>query len=207
MPCLWIWKTCDISLGGHAGLHAGQTVTWQRRTTRRRDYDSRALRIKHYGVCSQQSGKKVLKTQPFAVSLPPWQLHPFCSWCGQHASAHSIGYYSRLIHAPCLVVQFSSVTQLCLTLGDPMDCSTPGFPVHHQLPELTQTHIHWVSDIIQPLHSLPSPSPSTLSLSQHQGLFQWVSFSYQLAKVLEFQLQHPVIQFQSFQWTPRTDLL
>ena len=78
-----------------------------------------------------------------------------------------------------------------------MNCSTPGLPVHRQLPEFTQTHIHWVGDAIQPSHSLSSPSPPALHLSQHQGLFQWVSSSHQIAKVLEFQLQH-----QSFQWTP-----
>ena len=81
--------------------------------------------------------------------------------------------------------QFSSVAQLCLTLWT-LDCSTPGLPVHHQLPELTQTHVHWVGDVIQPSHPLLSPSPPTFNLSQHQGLFKWVSFSYQVAKVLEF---------------------
>ena len=83
-----------------------------------------------------------------------------------------------------------------------MNCSTSGLPVHHQLPESTQTHVHWVGDAIQPSHSLSSPSPPALNLSQHQGLFKWVSPSHQVAKVLEFQLQH-----QTFQWTPRTDLL
>ena len=68
--------------------------------------------------------------------------------------------------------QFSSVTQSCLTLCDPMDCSTPGFPVHHQLPELAQTHVHRVSDAIQPSDPLSSPSPPAFSLSQHQSLFQ-----------------------------------
>ena len=97
---------------------------------------------------------------------------------------------------------FSSVTQSCLTLCDPMNCSTPGLPVHHQLLESTQTHVHWVSDAIQPSHPLSSPSPPALNLSQHQGLFKWVSSSHQVAKVLEFQPQH-----QSFQSTPRTDLL
>ena len=72
-------------------------------------------------------------------------------------------------------IQFSSVAQLCPTLCDPMDCSTPGLPVHHQFLEFTQTHVHWVSDAIQPSHSLSSPSPSAFNLSQHQGLFQWVS--------------------------------
>ena len=80
-----------------------------------------------------------------------------------------------------------------------MDCSTPGFPVHHQLPEYTQTHVHWVSDAIQSYHPLLSPPP-TFNLSQHQGLFQWVGSSHQVAEILEFQLQH-----QSFQWIFRTD--
>ena len=76
-------------------------------------------------------------------------------------------------------VQFSSVTQLCLTLCDPMDCSMPGFPVRHQLLEFTQTQVHRVSDAIQPSHPLSPPSPPTFNLSQNQ-----------VAKVLEFQLQH-----------------
>jgi len=83
-----------------------------------------------------------------------------------------------------------------------MDCSTPGFPVLHQLPELAQTHIHRVSDAIQPSHPLSSPSPPAFNLSQHQGLFQWVSSLHQVAKVLEFQLWH-----ESFQWIFRTDFL
>ena len=99
-------------------------------------------------------------------------------------------------------VQFSSVAQLCLTLCNPMNCSTPGLSVHHQLLEFTQTHVHRVSDAIQPFHPLSSPSPPAPNPSQHQGLFQWVNSSNEVAKVLEFQLQH-----QSFQWTLRTDLL
>ena len=95
--------------------------------------------------------------------------------------------------------QFSSVPQSCSTLCNPMDCSTPGFPVHHQLLELAQTHVHRVGDAIQSSHSLSSPSP-VFSLSQHQGLLQWVSSSYQVPRVLELQLQH-----QSFQRTFRTD--
>ena len=84
-----------------------------------------------------------------------------------------------------LVVQFSLVCQPCPTLCDPMDCSTPGLPVYHQLPKFAQTHVHRVSDAIQPSHPLSSPSPPAFSLSQHQGLFQGVSSSRQLAKVLE----------------------
>ena len=83
-----------------------------------------------------------------------------------------------------------------------MDCSTPGFPVHHQLPKFTQTHVNLVSDAIQPSHSLSSPFPPDFNLCQYQGLFKWVSSLHQVAKVLEFQLQH-----QSFQWIFRTDFL
>ena len=97
-------------------------------------------------------------------------------------------------------VPFNSVTQSCPTLCNSMDCSTPGFPVHHQLPEFTRTHVHWVSDAIQPSHPLSSPSAPTFNLSQHQGLCKWVSSLHEVAKGLEFQLQH-----QSFQWKFRTD--
>ena len=91
---------------------------------------------------------------------------------------------------------FSSVQfiQLCLTLCNPMDCSTPGLPVHHQLPENAQTHVHPVSDAIQPSHLLSSPSPHTFNLSQHQDLFQRVSSLHQVAKLLELQLQHQSLQ-------------
>ena len=99
-------------------------------------------------------------------------------------------------------VQFIPVAQLYLTLCNPMACSTPGLPVHHQHLEFTQTQVHWVGDAIQPSHPLSSPSPPTFNLSQHQGLFKWVSSSHQVAKGLEFQLQH-----QSFQWIFRTDFL
>ena len=94
-------------------------------------------------------------------------------------------------------VQFSSVAQLCLTPCEPMNHRTPCLPVHHQLPESTQTHVHWVGGAIQPSHPLSSPFPPALNLSQHQGLFQWVSSSHQVAKVLEFQLQHQSSKLQS----------
>ena len=92
------------------------------------------------------------------------------------------------------IIGFSSVAQSCPTLCDPMNSSMPGLPVHHQLPEFTQTHVHQVSDAIQPSHPLSSPSPPALNLYHHQGIFKWVSSSHEVAKVLEFQLQH-----QSFQ--------
>ena len=125
---------------------------------------------------------------------------------GCHAPLQGIfptqGLISSLLTSPALAAQFSSVAQLCPTLCDPMDCSMPGFVVYHQIQELAQTHVHWVGDAIQPFHPLSSPSPPAFNLSQHQGLFQWVSSLHQVAKVLELQFQH-----QSFQWIFRTDLL
>ena len=111
----------------------------------------------------------------------------------------SLGYW--LFISDCSV-QFCSVSQSCPTLCDPMNPSTPGLPVHHQFPEFTQTHVHRVGDAIQPSHPLSSPSPPAPNPFQHQGLFQWVNSSHEVAKVLEFQLQH-----QSFQRNPRADLL
>ena len=99
-------------------------------------------------------------------------------------------------------VQFISVAQSCPTLCDPMNHTTPGLPVHHQLPEFTQSLVHRVGDAIQPSHPLSSPSPPALNPFQHRGLFHWVNSLHEVATVLQFQLQH-----QSFQWTPRTDLL
>ena len=104
---------------------------------------------------------------------------------------------------PFSSVQFSSVAQSCPTLCDPMNCSMPaGLPVHHHLPEFTQTHVHQVSDAIQPSDPLSSPSPPAPNPSQHQSLFQWVNSSHEVVKVLEFQLQH-----HSLQRNPRADFL
>ena len=113
-----------------------------------------------------------------------------------------IDYAKAFVWITTNMQSISSVAQSCPILWDPMDCSMPGFPVHHQLLELTQTHVHWVGDDIQPSHPLLSPFPPAFNLSQHQGLFKWVSSLHQVAKVLEFQLQH-----QSFQWMFRTDFL
>ena len=105
-----------------------------------------------------------------------------------------------------LCLQFSSVQSLsCVwlfTLSCPYGLQHARLPVHHQLPELNQTHVHWVSDAIQPSHPLSSPSPPAFNLSQHQGLFQWLNSLHQVVKLLEFQLQP-----QSFQWIFRTDSL
>ena len=107
-----------------------------------------------------------------------------------------------LQHAWRAVVHGVTKNQTWLSDWTELDCSMTGFPVHHQLPELTQTHVHWVGDAIQPSHPLSSPSLPAFNLPQHQGFSQWVSSLYQVAKVLEFQLQH-----QSFQWIFRTDFL
>ena len=98
-------------------------------------------------------------------------------------------------------IQFSSVScSIMSNYCDTIDCSMPGFLVDHQHPELAQTHVHWVDEAIQSSHLLLSPYTPTFNLSQHQGLFQWVSSLHQVAKVLEFQLQN-----QSLQWICRTD--
>ena len=121
-----------------------------------------------------------------------------CIFIQEKYTSFAFSFY----HVRVIWVHFSSVAQLCPTLCNPMDWRTPGFPVHHQLLELAQTHVRRVSDAIQPPHPLSSPSPPAFNLSQHQDLFQWVSSSHEVAKVLELQLQH-----QSFQWIFRTDFL
>ena len=122
------------------------------------------------------------------------QVFLLCRWIFKHVNHQRSLFISTS--------SVSSVTQTCLTLCDPMVCCIPGFPVHHQLPELAQTHVHRVSDATRPSHLPSAPSPPTFNLSQHQDLFQWVSSSHQVAKILRLQLQH-----QSFQWIFRTDLL
>ena len=103
-------------------------------------------------------------------------------------------------------LQFSSVAQSSLTLCDPMDCSTPGLHVHHQLPEFTQTHVHWVSHAIQPSHPLSSPSPPTFNVSQHQGLFQWVSSSHLVFNTsnqsIEISASASVLPMNTQDWSP-----
>ena len=99
-----------------------------------------------------------------------WTKSPQSKISADVSSIYGPGKYSFLLHLP--ISQFSSVTQSCLTLSDPMNHSMPGHPVHHQLPEFTHTHVHGVSDAIQPSHPLSSPSPPAFILSQHQGLFQ-----------------------------------
>ena len=110
----------------------------------------------------------------------------FTIWATWNKLIMTCLYYYGIIQSSS--VQFTSVAQSCPTPWDPVNCSTPGLPVHHQLPELIQTHVHWVSEAIQPDHPLSSPSPPAPNPSQHQSLFQWVNSSHEVAKVLEFQL-------------------
>ena len=125
----------------------------------------------------------------FLIAYCLYFFFPYFSFCNRLW----VSYYCGLKKCWILFTfhyQFSSVTQSCPTLLNHMDCRTPGFPVHHQLLGFTPTHIHWVGDAIQTFHLLSSPSPHAYNLSQHWSLFKWVSSSHQVAKVLEFQLQH-----------------
>ena len=119
-----------------------------------------------------------------------------------YSSTHEWIKKSWYIYTMEYSVHFSSVAQSCPNVCNPMDCSTPGCPVHHQILGLEQTHVHWVGDTIQLSHPLSSPSPPAFNLSQPQGLFQWISSLHQVAKVLELQLQQ-----QSFQWIFWVDFL
>ena len=126
-----------------------------------------------------------------------------CRWPGLWREAESGN--SRWL--PCWepedsLRQFSSVTQSCLTLCDPVDCSTPGFPVYHQLLEPTQTHVHYVGDAIQPSHPLSSPSPPAFDLSQHQGILQWVGSSHQVAKSIGASASASVLPVNIQDWFP-----
>ena len=117
-----------------------------------------------------------------------------CTWSPGSAywelwvSSTQRGLNHKSVYSSHQGVQFSSVAQSCPTHCDPMNCSTPGLPVHHQLPEFTQTHVHRVGDTIQPSHPLSCPFPSAPNPSQHQSLFKWVNSLHQVAKVLKFEL-------------------
>ena len=153
------------------------------------------------------SGGTILKIATAHQSkVNHWVLYPdhavYHSWCSHPSldeSSLGKGISVRMILLPhedhCC-----SVAKSHLTLCNPVNCSTPGFPVLHHLLEFAQTHIYWVDGAIQSSHPLFPPSPLVLNLSQHQGLFQWIGSSYQVAKVLE-------LQYQSFQWISRVDFL
>ena len=141
-----------------------------------------------------QSGETAPFPRTFTIHSSYFSLHLPSSLPTTGISRLNLFPLNGFLRERTVTFQFSSVAQSCPTLCDPMDCSTPGLPLHHQLPELTQTHVHRVGDAIQPSHLLLSPSPPAFNLSQYRGLFQRVSSLHQVPKVLEFQLQH-----QSFQ--------
>ena len=149
--------------------------------------------------CTQRKGH--VRTQEEAATRRPRPDHGEKIDCLNRVCSILYGSPSKLIHCVFLqiffrtlifndyrfiIFQFSSVSLSCPTLCDPMNHSTPGLPAHHQLSEFTQTHVHWVSDAIQPSHPLSSPSPPAFNLSQHQGLFKWVSSLLQVAKYWSF---------------------
>ena len=134
------------------------------------------------GSCCLLQG--IFPNQGSNPGLPHWDGF-FTSWATSKALLYGTGNYSQYLPITC---RFSSVAQSCPTLCDPMIHSTPGLPVHYQLPEFTQTHIHRVCDAIQPSHPLSFPFPRAPNTSQHQSLFQWVNTSHEVAKILEFQL-------------------
>ena len=152
----------------------------------------------------------ILEPLSICIPFPDWWLVQalFCTGQNQEEETKNIkreakrDCYNSFEASPQSLDCCWSVAKSCLTLYDPMNCSTPGFPVLHYLPEFAQTHVHWVGDAIQPSHPLLPSSPPAFNLSQNQGLFQWVSSLHQVAKVLELQLQH-----QSFQWIFRVDFL
>ena len=125
---------------------------------------------------------------PLPLEVPSRLSWRGCYWISAGAEMCLLPRGARFHIASHCPIQFSSVAQSCPTLCDPMNRSTPGLPVHHQLPEFTQTHVHPVGDAIQPSHPLSSPSPPAPNPSQHQSLFQWVNSLYEVAKVLGFQL-------------------
>ena len=130
-------------------------------------------------------------------------LNSYCLWKWWHHSLaiNSVDGLSTFLTTTHFSVQFSSVAQSCSTLCNPMDCRMPGLPVHCQLLEFTQTHVHWVGDAIQPSHPLSSLSPPALNLSQHQGLFKWVSSSHQVAKVF-ISASASVLPMNIQDWSP-----
>ena len=115
------------------------------------------------------------------------------SWEETHMSFREVKHLTKVLHL--MAIQLSSVAQSYPTLCNPKGCSMPGLPVHHQVSELAQTHVHWIRDAIQSSYPLLSPSPPAVNLSQHQGLFQWVSSLHQVAKVLEVSASASVLHY------------
>ena len=181
--------------GGHRNLDKTEWLKWTERVClfKQKIPCKPHKNTKIYEWIRQNS--RIKKAQfPHLHSGHPWRFIPsselpyvISSLSDDCITAQHLPLLNSTSFSPVLSsVQSLSHVRLC----NPMDCSTPGFLVHHQILEFTQTHDHWIGDVIQPSHPLSSPSPTAFNLSQHQGLFKWVSSSHQVAKVLEFQLQH-----------------
>ena len=189
--CLTLWGTMDYSLPGYSinGIFQAIVLEW-------------------VTISSSSRGSFWPRNQTWVSCVSCVAGGFFTTWTIREAYTQygnvKIAYCALECLKPIWAaeiweIEFSSLSQSCPTLQPhELKHARP----RHQLPEFTQTHVRWVSDAIQPSHPLSSPSPPALNISQFQGLFKWVSSSYQVTKRLEFQLQH-----QSFQWTPRTDLL
>ena len=202
--CLTIWGITIWFSKVAAPFHVATSSVWGVQILQILTYTSYSF-MKN--CCSYPSGFKVISHCGFNLNTPNdqqcWSFVSFCKCLFKCFPLFQIDlsfYYWIVIILYIVWVQFpyqihdisfsqfSSVAQSCPTLCDPMNHSTQGLPVHHQLPEFTQTHIHRVSDAIQPSHPLSSPSPPAPNPSQHQSLFQWVTSSHEVAKLLEFQL-------------------
>ena len=169
---------------GFASLSARQ---WQRQNQKTEHFPSEPWAV-HSGQLLSLDGFIFRWSVAVSRLLVSWAIR---RWCVQTLEALVFPLSHAYQHAvPLLFCCCCSIAKSSPTFCDPMDSSTPGFPVLHYLPEFAQTHVHWADDAIQPSHPLSPPSPSVHSLSQHQGLFQWVDSSHQVAKVLELQLQH-----------------
>ena len=183
--CSQRWRSCMHSAKTRPGTDCGSALQ---------------LLIENFRLELKKVGKTTRRARcgwnPIPYEYAVEVTHRFKGWDAVNSAPEEL---CMEVHN---TLHFSSVAQSCPTRCNRLNCSMPHFPVHHQLPESTQTHFHCVSDAIQSSHPLSSPSPAVLNLSQHQGLFKWVSSLHQVAEVLEFQLQH-----QSLQCTPRTDLL
>ena len=164
LPCSWHKADGHIPLGGWAQEHSPEVAMTPQETKPNSDNFHPEQRNQTFGNCG---ANLILCRHPskiIQILKLDWRI--------------PLGWRGKSIDKLLYSVQFSSVTQLCPTLCNPMNCSMSGLPVHHQLPESTQTHVHWVGDAIQPSHPLSSPSPPALNLSQHQCLFKWVSSSH-----------------------------
>ena len=193
-----------IDRGAWQAIVLGVTKSWSQLATKQQQLEYQASLVAQWqknlpAKEGNEGSTRGLKKIPWRRK---WQMTPVYLPGKSHGQSSLAGYNPWGHRTAGHNSATCSVAQLCPTLCNPMNCSTPGLPVPHHLPKLAQAHIHCISDAIQSSHPLTPPSLSTLNLSQNQGLFQWVNCSHQMNKILELQLQH-----QSFQWIFRTDFL